>query len=87
MYDPDVDTNDATETPTEPHGADGMVGPHGSTADHGEAHGHDDQAHAADALGPVDRSLWGAAVLGIVLGVVVAVALAIGASFQLSFGG
>ena len=69
-----------------PHDADGMVGPHGSMADHGEEHGHDDHAHAAETLGPIDRGLWGAAAIGILLGVVVAVALAIGASFQLSFG-
>lgn len=68
------------------HRADGMVGPHGSMDDHGGAHGHDDHGHAGDELGPVDRQLWGAAVLGFVLGLVVAVALAIGASFQLSFG-
>ena len=69
------------------HGADGMVGPHGSMDDHGETHGHDDHGHGGETLGPVDRALWGAAALGILLGVVVAVALAIGASFQLSFGG
>jgi hypothetical protein len=82
-----VDDNAATEMHAAGHDADGMLGPHGSMADHGEMHGHDDHAHVADALGPVDRGLWAAAALGIVLGVVVAVALAIGASFQLSFGG
>jgi len=82
-----VDDNAPTKLHAETHGADGMVGPHGSTADHGEAHGHDDHAHGGEALGPVNRALWGAAALGILLGVVVAVALAIGASFQLSFGG
>lgn len=69
------------------HGADGMVGPHGSMGDHGATHGHDDDAHGEGAIGPVDLRLWGAAGLGIVLGLAVAVALAIGASFQLSFGG
>jgi hypothetical protein len=63
-----------------------MVGPHGSAADHGGEHGHDDHAHGAATLGPLDRGMWGAAALGLLLGVVVAVALAIGASFQLSFG-
>jgi hypothetical protein len=82
-----VDDNAPTEIHPEAHGADGMVGPHGSMADHGETHGHDDHAHGGESLGPVDRGLWGAAVLGILLGAVVAVALAIGASFQLSFGG
>ena len=82
-----MDDNAPIEIHPGAHGADGMVGPHGSMADHGETHGHDDHAHDADMLGPVDRGLWGAAALGILLGVVVAVALAIGASFQLSFGG
>ena len=86
-YDPSVDANQPTETHAEPHGADGMVGPHGSTADHGADHGHDDHAHAGEMLGPVDRGLWAAAAIGIGLGVLVAIALAIGASFQLSFGG
>jgi hypothetical protein len=48
-----------------------MVGPHGSTEDHGEDHGHDDHAHGAEALGPIDVPKWGAAVLGIVLGLIV----------------
>jgi hypothetical protein len=82
-----VDDDAPTEIHAAAHGADGMVGPHGSMADHGEAHGHDDHAHGGETLGPVDRGLWGAAALGILLGIVVAVALAIGASFQLTFGG
>jgi hypothetical protein len=69
------------------HDTDGMVGPHGSMADHGETHGHDDHGHGATALGPIDRGLWGAAALGVALGLVVAIALAIGASFRLAFGG
>jgi hypothetical protein len=82
-----VDDNAPATQHPETNGADGMVGPHGSTADHGDTHGHDDHAHGGEALGPVDRGLWSAAALGILLGIVVAVALAIGASFQLSFGG
>jgi hypothetical protein len=81
-----VDDSAPTAIHPEAHGADGMVGPHGSAADHGGEHGHDDHAHGAATLGPLDRGMWGAAALGLLLGVVVAVALAIGASFQLSFG-
>jgi hypothetical protein len=33
--------------------------------DHGDGHGHDDHAHAADELGPVDVQAWGALLIGI----------------------
>ncbi len=64
------------------HGSDAMAGPHGLSADHGETHGHDDHAHAADGgtLGPLDRLAWGAAGLGIAAGLVVAIVLAVSAS-------
>lgn len=54
------------------HGAESVVGPHGSTDDHGEDHGHDDHGHGGgEALGPFDVPAWGAAGLGVVLGLVV----------------
>ena len=61
---------------TSPHGADapgheGAVAHH-SLDDHGEDHGHDDHAHAEEALGPVDRAAWGAGILGVVIGIVIA---------------
>jgi hypothetical protein len=61
-----------------PHDSDAMAGPHGSMDDHGETHGHDDHAHAADAmaLGPIDLSAWGAAIAGIAAGLIVALVLA-----------
>jgi hypothetical protein len=62
---------------TDKHASDAMVGPHGSPADHGETHGHDDHGHAAEALGPVDARAWLAGLGGIVLGLVVGAALAI----------
>ena len=64
------------------HGSDAMAGPHGSMADHGESHGHDDHAHATEemALGPIDITTWGAAALGILAGLVVALVLAWSAS-------
>lgn len=64
---------------TEGHADDVIVGPHASPTDHGEAHGHANHAHAAEAepLGPVDVLAWGAGGLGIVAGLAVAVALAL----------
>jgi len=59
----------------DPHAGESMVGPHGSTDDHGDDHGHDDHAHGAgDALGPIDTEAWGAGILGIGLGLAVALA-------------
>ena len=63
------------------HGTARMVeGPHGSTEDHGDAHGHDDHAHAGGALGPIDWSMWGVGIVGVVL------ALAVVAGFVLATG-
>ena len=45
--------------------------------DHGGDHGHDDHAHAEEALGPIDVTLWGAFVLGILLGLVPALGIAL----------
>jgi hypothetical protein len=61
---------------SDPHAADSMIGPHGSTDDHGGDHGHDDHAHGpeAEALGPLDGRAWGAGILGILLGLAVAAA-------------
>jgi hypothetical protein len=55
------------------HAGDDVVGPHGSTDDHGGDHGHDD--HADMALGPVDVPRWGAAAAGVLLGLLVVLAL------------
>jgi hypothetical protein len=62
---------------TDSHASDATVGPHGSMADHGETHGHDDHAHGDEAvpLGPIDVMAWGAALLGIAAGLVVALVL------------
>ena len=55
----------------------GKADAHGDAA-HGDEHGddgHGDDAHdEAEALGPVDVTMWGAAVLGIALGLVVFIA-------------
>ena len=62
----------------DPHAGAENVGPPGSTGDHGEDGedgGHDDHAHDAVALGPIDVPRWGAAALGVLLGLVVVLAL------------
>ena len=61
----------------DPHADDAQTGPHGSSADHGADHGHDDHAHAAESLGPIDVPAWGAGVLGVLLGLAVVIAIAI----------
>jgi hypothetical protein len=66
----------SSDTHSNPHGGESMVGPHGTDEDHGEDHGHDDHAHGGEALGPIDLPAWGAAVLGIVLGLIVVFAFA-----------
>jgi hypothetical protein len=57
---------------SDPHASDPpMEGdPHG-LGDHGETHGHDDHAHAEEALGPVDWVAWGAGALGVVAGLII----------------
>ena len=56
------------------HAGESMVGPHGAADDHGDTHGHDDHAHEAMELGPIDRLAWAMGALGIFLGLVVAAA-------------
>ena len=46
-------------------------------ADHGDAHGHADEAHEAEALGAVDVAAWGAGALGVLIGVAMAVCFAL----------
>jgi hypothetical protein len=50
------------------------------SSDHGDEHGHDDHAHAEEALGPIDRMAWGAGALGVLLGLAVAFAFAFATS-------
>lgn len=67
------------------HGASEAVeGPHGSADDHGDGHGHDDHAHAAEALGPIDWTMWAVGVLGVVLALAVTAGLVLATGF--SFG-
>ncbi len=74
-----------THNPTVPdqHGSSDLVaGPHGSTSDHGEDHGHDDHAHAGEALGPIDLAMWGVGVLGVVAALVIVAGFALATHFS-----
>jgi ABC-type Zn2+ transport system substrate-binding protein/surface adhesin len=66
------------------HGAETIVGPHGAATDHGDDHGHDDHAHATEALGPIDWPMWGAGVLGVVLALAIAAAFVASTGFSFS---
>ena len=45
--------------------------------DNGETDGHDDHAHAEEALGPVDVQAWGALALGVAAGLLVVLCLVV----------
>jgi hypothetical protein len=57
-------------------GHQGAVGHH-LPDDHGEDHGHDDHAHADEALGPIDAAAWAAGAAGVIVGLVIAAAFAL----------
>jgi hypothetical protein len=61
-----------------------VEGVHGSTADHGEGHGHDDHAHVAEPLGPIDWSMWGVGALGVIAGLVIAAGFWAASGFTLA---
>lgn len=48
---------------------------------HDAAHGHDEHGHTADALGPIDWSMWGAGVLGVIAAVAVLAGFVLAAKF------
>lgn len=83
------DTHDASDPTThavpDEHGTShAVVGPHGSASDHGDDHGHDDHAHAGDALGPVDWTMWGVGVLGVIVALIVTAGLVAASGFTLA---
>ena len=49
--------------------------PHGSADDHGDDHGHDDHAHAGGTLGPIDWTMWGIGVLGVIVALIITAGL------------
>jgi hypothetical protein len=61
-----------------------VEGAHGSTEDHGDGHGHDDHGHVSEALGPIDWTMWGVGVLGVVAALAVVWALVLGTGFSFS---
>jgi hypothetical protein len=76
---------DTTETmSTNPHDGDAPGHPgavdHHATDDHGDGHGHDDHAHAEEALGPVDTAAWGAGIVGVAVGILIAVCFVLATS-------
>ena len=58
------------------------AGPRGSTADHGDDHGHDDHAHASEALGPIDWAMWGVGVVGVIAALVIVAGFALATHFS-----
>jgi len=85
MSDTNPPADHAGDQVADRHGASHVVaGEHGSTADHGDGHGHDDHAHGQDALGPVDWPMWGVGVLGVIVGLVVAAGFSIASGFSFS---
>ena len=72
------ETDDAHETHpvADEHGTSHAVeGSHGSAADHGDDHGHDDHAHAGGTLGPIDWTMWGVGVLGVIVALIITAGL------------
>ncbi len=69
------------------HGASHAVeGSHGSASDHGDDHGHDDHAHASEALGPVDWRMWGVGVLGVIVALIVTAGLVAASAYSTASG-
>jgi ABC-type Zn2+ transport system substrate-binding protein/surface adhesin len=58
-----------------------VEGDHGSTADHGDDHGHDDHAHAGGTLGPIDWTMWAIGVLGVIVALIITAGLAAATGF------
>jgi hypothetical protein len=55
---------------------------HADTADasHDAGH-HDEQGHAADTLGPIDWTMWGVGVLGVIAAVIVVAGFVVSTGF------
>jgi len=81
---PEVQTTPAmSDTDHSAHGATATAG-HDNHAhdDHGTGHG--DHGHAADTLGPIDWTMWGVGVLGVIVAAIVVVGFVIATKFTLS---
>ena len=71
------------------HGAHGAATVQGAAHDAGHGHddhgtGHDGHGHAADTLGPIDWTMWGVGVLGVIVAAIVVVGFVIATKFTLS---
>lgn len=60
-----------------------VEGPHGSSADHGEDHGHGDHAHGSEALGPIDWTMWAVGAAGVAVALIVTAGLSAASGFKL----
>ena len=55
---------------------------HTAAAGHADAHGgHDEHGHAADTLGPINWTMWGVGVLGVIAGIIVVAGFMISTKF------
>jgi hypothetical protein len=45
---------------------------------HGTAHDHDEHGHAADALGPIDWTMWAVGLLGVLFAMLVVIGFVMG---------
>ena len=72
----ETDGGHETHPALDEHGTSHAVeGSHGSVADHGDDHGHDDHAHAGGTLGPIDWTMWGIGVLGVIVALIITAGL------------
>ena len=54
-----------------------------ATADHADAHatGHDEHGHAADTLGPIDWTMWGVGLVGVISALIVVAGFVVATGF------
>jgi hypothetical protein len=54
-----------------------------TTANHADAHdgGHDEHGHGGDTLGPIDWTMWGVGVVGVVAGLIVTAGFVVATGF------
>jgi hypothetical protein len=70
-----------THVPDQPGSSHAAADDHGAASGHGDGHGHD--AHGGvEALGPIDWTMWGVGVLGVVAALLVAAGFVIATSFS-----
>ena len=81
---PEVQTTPAmSDTDHSAHGATATAA-HDDHAHDDHGTGHDDHGHAADTLGPIDWTMWGVGVLGVIVAAIVVIGFVIATKFTLS---